>query len=119
MATLLQKNLAQEIVTDAKRRKQGKKSKNGKELLVSAGYDLTTAEASPGRTIKQKGVKEELKKLGFSEEGAKKVVVEIMYDSNVQPTARLQATRQVFEVHGTFAPEKHLIFEKKIIKLDL
>ena len=79
MATLLQKNLAQEIVEDAKRRKEGKKPKNGKILLVSAGYDLTTAEASPGRTIEQKGVVKELNNLGFSSDGAKKVVAEILY----------------------------------------
>ena len=115
MSTQLQQDIAQAIVKNAKT----KKYKYKKDLLVSVGVGELTAKKAQKRTIEQKGVKEELKKLGFSEEGAKKVVEEIMYDSKVQPTARLQATRQVFEVHGTFAPEKHLIFEKKIVKLDV
>lgn len=105
MSTLLQKQLANEIVKDAKRPLN--KRKNKKELMVSAGYDLTSAESTPGKIIAQKGVREELKNLGFSEDGAKKVVEEIMYNKKVDPRARLTATHQVFQVHGSYAPERH------------
>ena len=119
MSTELQQDLAQGIVKNAKRKKQGKKPLNKQELLVSVGYAQLTAEKNAGFVIEQKGVQEELKKLGFSEEGAKKVVEEIMYDKDVQAATRLQATRQVFEVTGSFAPEKHLVITRKIVRLDV
>jgi hypothetical protein len=104
MSTELQKNLAQEIIKNTKR----KKPKNKKELLVSAGYDETTATATPGDIIGQKGVKEALEDLGFTEESAKKVVLSIMMNERVDPNARLKATDQVFKVRGSYAPEKSI-----------
>ena len=118
MATRLQENLAQEIIKDAESRKQGKKPKNKQELVVSSGYGEVTADRHATSTMRRKGVKEELKKAGFTEEGAKGVVEGIMYDEEVNPATRLQATRQVFEVHGTFAPEKHVVVTKKIVSID-
>lgn len=102
MPTLKQRKLAEKIIENVK---EGK-DLNKKDLLVSAGYDVVTAEASPGRTIDQKGVKQALHEYGFSEEGAKAVVREIMYSPNVDPNARLRATDQVFKVEGSYAPEK-------------
>jgi hypothetical protein len=104
MSTRLQKKLAEEIVKDVKL----KRIRNKKDLLVSAGYDVVTAEASPGRTIEQKGVLEELNNLGFSEEGAKKVVAEILYCEKAKDHDRLDAADKVFKVHGSYAPDKHL-----------
>lgn len=110
MSTPLQEKLADEIIKDIKKKKPRQK----KDLLVSAGYDETTALASPGRTIEQKGVVKALKAKGFSEENAKKVVEEIMLNKKVDPNARLKATDQVFKVQGSYAPEKHDIRELKI-----
>ena len=101
MATVIQQNLAQNIIENTKR----KKPLNKKELLVSAGYDVTTAEASADRTIQQKGVQEELKKYGFDEDSAKEVVKELM-GNKVDPAVRLRAASEVFKVFGTYAAEK-------------
>lgn len=102
MATLLQKKLAQNIVKAAK----SNKKINKKDLLVSAGYDETTAKSTPARIIEQKGVQKELKALGFSEEGAKKVVQELLYDKYQEGSVRIAAAREVFKVFGTYAAEK-------------
>jgi uncharacterized protein YgbK (DUF1537 family) len=115
MATELQKNLAQEIVKNAKR----KKPLNKKELVVLSGYDLTTAEKQVPAVFEQKGVQEELNNLGFSSEGAKKVVAEILYKKTARDNDRLKAADMVFDVHGDKAPEKHLVITKKIVKLDV
>lgn len=104
MATLLQKNLAQNIVKAARSKKKVLK----RDLLVSAGYGLTTAEATPSRIIEQKGVQQELKSLGFSEENAKRVVREILDDKYSEDKDRLKAAELVFKVFGTFAAEKQM-----------
>lgn len=79
MSTILQENLASEII-------KAKGKKNKKELLVSAGYDLTTAEASPGRTIQQKGVKKELAKYGLTD---KLITGSLVADIKKKPQKRL------------------------------
>lgn len=104
MATIRQKELAKEIIANSR----AKQKKNKKELLVSAGYSIITAEAAPNLIISQKGVQKELKNLGFTEEGAKNVVEEILYDKSVEPSDRLKASDMIFKVHGTYAPEKRI-----------
>ena len=112
MATLRQKKLAEAIVHNAK---TGSK-KNKKELVVSSGYSEISAESSAGILIEQKGVKEELNKLGFNVESAKKVVVQILRKGKEEN--RLRAAQEVFKVSGEYAPEKHLVVTKKIISVD-
>lgn len=102
MATELQQNLAKEIVSNLKR----KKPKNKKELVVSSGYSITTATKQIPAVFEQKGVLEALNDYGFNEDNAKRVVSEIMLNSDNDPNARLKATDQVFKVHSTYAPEK-------------
>lgn len=102
MATLRQKKLAKEIVGNLK----AKKPKNKKELLVSAGYDETTALATPGRIIDQIGVKQELIKLGFDSESAKEVVKDILANPRIDPNVRLNAAKEIFKVNGDYAAEK-------------
>ncbi len=104
MATLLQKNLAKNIVENAK----ASKKKNKKELLVSSGYALKSATQSAGMILEQKGVVDELENLGFSEEGAKKVVQSILYDKRVKADTRINAAKEVFKVTGAYAPDKHI-----------
>lgn len=98
MSTILQQNLAKEIIKNAKR----KKPLNKKDLLVSVGYTQTVAETKPQEIIDQKGVKEALEDYGFSVDNAKKVVSEIMLDSKQKAEARLRATDQVFKVNHVY-----------------
>lgn len=98
MSTLLQKNLAENIVRNA----VSSKKMNKKELLVSSGYALKSATSVPSKILEQKGVVEALEDFGFSEENAKKVVSEIMLDPKKDPNARLKATDQVFKVHRSY-----------------
>ena len=102
MSTILEKNLAQNIVKNARR----KKPLNKKELVVSSGYAEISAQSSAHLILEQKGVQDELKVLGFTEDNAKRVVKEIMLNDKVDPSARLKATDQVFKVEGSYAPEK-------------
>jgi len=105
MATERQTQLAKAIIKNSRR----KKPLNKKELLVSVGYDETTAEKRAGDVIEAKGVQEVLEDYGFNEDEAKKVVAEIMKNPDADASARLKATDQVFKVHGTYAPEKSLV----------
>lgn len=105
MATVRQAKLAKAIVENSKR----DKPLNKKELLVSVGYAPSTADVKQGEIMEQKGVKEELEVLGFTEHAAMRVVEEIMHNPDVDPSARLKATDQVFKVRGTYAPEKSIV----------
>lgn len=112
MSTELQKNLAQNIVKNAKR----KKPLNKKELLVISGYSQISAEASATEIIEQKGVKEELDNLGFDADSAKKVVKSILKTGKEEN--KLKAADMIFKVIGEYAPEKHLTLIKKIVSVD-
>jgi hypothetical protein len=98
MPTILQKNLANEIIENTKR----KKPKNKKEMLVSVGYAQSVAGAKANEIIEQKGVIEALEELGFNENTAKKVVKEIMLNEKTDPNTKLKATDQVFKVMGSY-----------------
>lgn len=102
MTTFKQKKLAEEIVNNSKRDKPFNKS----QLLEVAGYSKTVAQATPQKIIEQKGVKEELKLLGFDEKSAKKVVSEIMLNNKEDSNTRLRATDQVFKVAGSYIADK-------------
>lgn len=100
MATALQKNLANEIVKNAKR----KKPLNRMQLVEASGYSHNTAIKQP--VIEQKGVQDELKSMGFTEENAKAVVTEILLSKKVKPDTRIRAAQEVFKVEGSYAAEK-------------
>ncbi len=104
MSTIKQMKLAHNIVKNQK----AKKPLNKRDLIVSSGYSLITAKASPGLILNQPGVIKELNTLGFTEDAAKAVVSEILLDKSVEPSDRLKASDQVFKVHGTYAPEKRI-----------
>lgn len=95
MATELQKNLAEEIVANA--RKPKNKRKNKKEMLVSAGYDETTALATPGRTLEQKGVKDALRKFGLTEE---LITTSLVEDIKAKPKQREKELKLGAEILG-------------------
>src|SRR3990167_5660129 len=102
MATVLQKELARNIVKNAKRPEK----LNKKQLLVLSGYNELTSTHNPKPTLESKGVQEELKNLGFDEESAKKVVKMILI--NGKEENQLKAAQEIFKVSGSYAPEKHL-----------
>lgn len=104
MATIRQQKLARAIVDNF----DAEEPLNLGELVESVGYSKTVAEAKPGEIIEQKGVQYELRRLGFDEDNAKRVVGEILNDDGVEPQHRLKAAEQVFKVTGAYAPEKSL-----------
>ena len=103
MATVRQKKLAKLIIENATL----DKPLNAGQMLERVSYGKISKQ--PSRILESAGVKKELEILGFSEHAAMKVVQEIMHNPNVDPSARLKATDQVFKVRGTYAPEKSLV----------
>jgi serine/threonine protein kinase HipA of HipAB toxin-antitoxin module len=104
MPRVRQQRLAQAIVENIKADKPLPVTK----LLESVGYPTSTAESQAKAVIEQKGVQEELERLGFTENKAKEVVAEIMTNSDVEPNARLKAADMTFKVHGSYAPDKSI-----------
>jgi hypothetical protein len=102
MATQRQKKLAKAIVENA----VAEKPKNAKELVLSSGYDINTATRQVPAVFEQKGVVEELAKLGFNESNAKRVVGQIL-NTGEDPN-RLKAADMIFKVNGSYAPEKNI-----------
>lgn len=109
MATIRQKKLAKAIVENL----ENPEPKTKGELLESVGYSPDTAKAKPGEIIEQKGVQEELIRLGFTEDNAKSVVAEILNNPSVDPNSRLKAADMTFKVHGSYAPEKSVQVQVK------
>lgn len=109
MATQKQKKLAKAIVENA----TVDKPKTMKELVVSSGYDITTAEKQVPAILELKGIKEELAKLGFDESNAKRVVGQILNDGEDQN--RLKAADLIFKVQGSYAPDKSINVNVSVI----
>lgn len=114
MATIRQKKLAIALVENIK----SSKPKNKQDLLASVGYGLQTAEKKATEIIRSKGTQLELENLGFDVESAKKVVLHIMRYGKKEEN-RLNSAKEIFKVTGEYAPEKHVVLEKKIIRLDV
>lgn len=76
------------------------------ELVESGGYG-PSMKKNPYKVLDSAGVKEALNEYGFSEDNAKRVVVEIMLDPEKDSSSRLKATDQVFKVHGSYASDKN------------
>ena len=102
MATIRQKKLAKALVENI----QSPDPLNKQELVASVGYSEMSADKKATEILQSKGTQEELLNLGFSEEGAKKVVEKIMYNEKVEPASRLRAASEMFKVFGTYAAEK-------------
>jgi len=85
---------------------KAKVPKTAGQLLASIGYSKATAKGIPGLIMESDGVQEELLRLGFTEDAAKRVVTQIMLDDEVDENARLKAADMTFKVHGSYAPEK-------------
>lgn len=74
---------------------------NGGEMLAKVGYSQGL-QKHPDRIISSAGVQEALEVAGFTENSAKKVVVEIMLNPEADNSSRLKATDQVFKVTGSY-----------------
>lgn len=64
-----------------------------------------SADKKATEIIESKGTQKALQSLGFSEEGAKGVVEEILYHGE-DDSVRLRAATEVFKVFGSYAAEK-------------
>ena len=100
--TIRQRRLAQVIVENSKL----DKPLNAGQMLEKVSYGKISKQ--PSRILESEGVKMALDDLGFTEEAAMKVVTELMNSKEVDPSARLKATDQVFKVRGTYAPERNV-----------
>lgn len=115
MSTTKQKRVAKLIIENSKL----DKPLNGGQMLEKVGYAKSMTTAKVSDVLESEGVKEELNKLGFSEEGAKKVVESILYDEEVDANARLKAADQVFKVHGSYAPDKSINVNVNVKSVDV
>lgn len=70
--------------------------------------DYMTANAISVENLQKPLIQEELKKLGFDSNNAKRVVGEILNKELAEDKDRLKAADLIFKVQGEFAPEKHL-----------
>lgn len=100
--TQKQRKLADVIIENSK----VDKPLNSGQMLEKVGYAKNVIEAKPGEIIASEGVQFALVEKGFDPYTAKKVVQEIMLDRNVNASARLKATDQVFKVFGSYAEQK-------------
>lgn len=102
--TTKQKKVAKLIIENS----ELDKPLNGGEIAEISGYSKSMQD-NPKRIIDVKGVQQELKESGFTEENAKSVVSQIMLNEKAQDNNRLKAAEQVFKVTGSYAPEKKAI----------
>lgn len=99
MATQRQKQLAKAIANQDPRRPTG-----STKLLEKVGYSPKTAGHRQRQIIGADGVKEALKELGFTEETAKSVVIEIIRNRRTKARDRLTAADMIFKASGTYRP---------------
>lgn len=86
---------------------------DGKPGVIAAlnNYDTEdyfVANAISVENLQKPLIIEELQKLGFDTNNAKRVVSEILNDDTNEPKDRLKAAENVFKVNGDYAPEKRL-----------
>lgn len=81
-------------------------------LAVKENYDVTTdgsARVLGSVLLTNDNIQNELKKLGFDSNNAKRVIGEILNNEESEDRDRLKAAENVLKVHGDYAPEKHLV----------
>ena len=78
----------------------------GGDIVESSGYGKSMR-LFPGRILESKGVKEELKRLGFSIEAADEVIWNLLHKGKKEET-RLKAADAIYKRLGGYAPDKHL-----------
>lgn len=101
MSTVRQRRLAKVIIENSTL----DKPLNGGQMVEKVGYAKSLVDY-PKKVIDTEGVHEALEEYGFTIENAKMVVSEIMLNSDIDPSARLKATDQVFKVKDGYAATK-------------
>lgn len=64
------------------------------------------AEAIGSELLSKPIIQQELRKLGFDSNNAKRVIGEILNNEKADPRARIKAAENVFKVNGDYAPDK-------------
>ena len=99
MSTILQRDLAKAIIENRSLPKH--KRKNKKELMVSVGYGVVTANSIPGKVLEQKGVQKALKDImneaGLTEE---LITSALVYDIENKPKKRVKELGLGAEILG-------------------
>lgn len=70
--------------------------------------DIDTASAIAVENLGKPLIQEELRKLGFDSNNAKRVISEILNNDDLEPKDRIKAAENVFKVNGDYAAEKHI-----------
>lgn len=99
MSTIKQQKMARQITDNL----LGKNKMTAQNMLESAGYGRGVAK-TPKRVMRSKGVREELKTLGFDEETAKKELGGIL--ANGSNTEKILAAREIFKVFGSYKNDR-------------
>lgn len=100
MPTIKQKKVAEKI----KENVLLDKPLNGGEIVESSGYGKSMR-LYPGRILESDGVKEELKRLGFSIEAADEVIWNLLHKSE-REEIKIKASQEIYKRMGGYAPEK-------------
>ena len=110
MATIKQKKLAKVIIENTK----VDNPLNAGQMLEKVGYSKSVAEAKSADIINSEGVKQALNEYGFSEDNAMMVVSDILLNEEERSETRLNAAKEVFKVHGTYAAEKSMALQVNV-----
>jgi hypothetical protein len=109
MATVKQKRVAKLIIENSTL----DKPLTGGQMLEKVSYS-PGIQKQPSRILESDGVREALTEYGFSEDNAKRVVSEILLNEEERAETRLNAAKEVFKVHGTYAAEKSTTFNLNV-----
>ena len=87
----------------------GKGTKSALKNYDIHGKDpIKTASVIATQNLGKDSIKTALDDLGFNANNAKRVIAEIMNNTEAADNDRLNAADKVLKVHGTYAAEKHL-----------
>lgn len=84
---------------------------NATQAVIAADYDVKDEDSAAvigSNLLGNVKIQEELRKLGFDSNNAKRVISEILNDETIEPKDRIKAAENVFKVHGDYAAEKHV-----------
>ena len=100
MSTLKQKRVAKQIVKAATL----DKPPTGGEIVENSGYGKSMR-LFPGRVLESKGVKEELRNLGFSVEAADEVIWQLLHNAKKEET-KVKAAQEIYKRMGAYEDTK-------------
>ena len=109
--TLKQKRVAKQIVEAIKL----DSPPTGGEIVENSGYGKSMR-LFPGRILESLGVKEELKRLGFSVEAADQVIWEMLHEGKKEET-KIKAAQEIYKRMGAYEDTKQGASKNLIIVL--